>query len=109
MFQFTKHEAIFNRKTCKCHDKDLMEIRYPYSIRDKKISESIRKCDFLMTSDNGRATPTVNRKYYTKFISEMAITETVLCQFAVWTPKETFMEETILDRNYWKKVSINLN
>ena len=42
--------------TCKCHGKGLIEIKCPYRIHDKKISESFRECDFLITNDNGRVT-----------------------------------------------------
>ena len=39
----------------------------------------------------------------------MAITETVYCYFVVWTPKETFMEKIIFDRNHWQEILINLD
>ena len=62
--------------TCKCHRKVLIEIKYPYSICEKKISECVRECDFLITNDNGRVTLSRNHKYYTQVTSQMAITET---------------------------------
>ena len=48
--------------TCKCHGKDLIEIKCPYSIRKKKISKSVRECDFLITNGNGRFTLSRNHK-----------------------------------------------
>ena len=42
--------------TYKCHGKSFIEIKCPYSIRDKKISEPVGECDFLITNDNGRVT-----------------------------------------------------
>ena len=95
--------------TCKCHGKGLIEIKCPYSIREKKISESVRESDFLITNYNGRVTLYRNHKYYTQVISQMAIAETVFCYFVVWTPKETFMEKIIFNRNHWEKVLINLD
>ena len=46
---------------CKCHGKGLIEIKCLYSMRDKKISESVRECDFLVTNDNGRVPPSVSK------------------------------------------------
>ena len=47
---------------CKCHGKGLIEIKCPYSIRKKKISKSVRECDFLITNGNGRFTLSRNHK-----------------------------------------------
>lgn len=69
--------------TCKCHGKGLIDIKCQFRIRDKKTSESVRECGFLITSDNGRVTLSRNHKYYTQGISQMTITETVYCYFVV--------------------------
>ena len=39
--------------TCKCHGKSIIEIKCPYSIRDKFINQNIiSNCDFLCLKNN---------------------------------------------------------
>ena len=56
--------------TCKCYGKGLIQIKWLYRIRDKKISESVRECDFLVINDNGRVPLSRKPKYCTQVISK---------------------------------------
>ena len=56
--------------TCKCYGKGLIQIKWLYRIRDKKTSESVTECDFLVINDNGRVPLSRKPKYCTQVISK---------------------------------------
>ena len=59
--------------SCKCHGKSLIEIKCPFSIRDKKISKSVSDWEFLKVSPEGNVFLYQSHRYYTQVISQMAI------------------------------------
>ena len=88
--------------TSKCHGKCLIEIKCLCSIRDKKILESVRECEFL-SSITAVESLSRNYKYCIQIICQMAIIETLFCHFVVWTPKEIFIEKCYLIETTWQK------
>ena len=78
--------------SCKCHRKSLIEIKCPFSIRDKKISKSVSDCKFLKVSPEGNVFLSQSHRYYTQVISQMAISEIKKCYF-VWTLPRIFLSK----------------
>lgn len=93
--------------TCKCHGTALIEIKCPYTIRNKTITEGAKECQFLATTDDAIKLSKTH-KYYTQIISQMAIANIDKCYFIVWTNKDLFMEIVTFDEKHWKNVKTNL-
>ena len=93
--------------TCKCHNSKLIEIKCPYSIRNKTIADGYKQCDFLKTIDD-KIQLNKNHKYYTQVISQMAVTGIHECSFIVWTLCDIFVQTIHFDNKHWEKVKSNL-
>ena len=94
--------------SCKCHVKSTIEIKCPYSLKDKELAfADIDNCSFLVVSD-GQVMLKRTHKYYTQIISQMALTNTNQAYFVVWTQKDLLVEEIKFDPEHWKRVSINV-
>ena len=86
--------------SCKCHRKALIEIKCSFSIRDKKIRESVNDCEFLKVSPEGNIFLFRSHRYYTQVISQMIV---------VWTPKDLSVQDIPFNVKHWQEVSITLN
>ena len=61
--------------SCKCHGRFTLEIKCSFNIRDQKITDGMKECEFL-TISSGNITINKGHKYYTGIMSQMAITKT---------------------------------
>ena len=61
--------------SCKCHGRFTLEIKCSFNIRDQKITDGMKECEFL-TISSGNITINKGHKYYTGIVSQMAITKT---------------------------------
>ena len=84
---------------CKCHSKSAIEVKCPYSIKDKSVLEGVRNCDYL-TIANGKVTINKSHKYYTQITAQIMLSESSQGFFVVWTEKDIFVE----DQTHWYKV-----
>jgi len=93
---------------CKCHGISTIEIKCPYSMRDKKIKDCVKECSFLFLNKNGEIIIKKSHKYYTQVISQMALTKTNQAYFVVWTLVDHVVISVEFDKVHWEKVSVNL-
>ena len=88
---------------CKCHGKTLIQIKYPFNIRNKTIQESVHECFFLPEKD-GALTLLRTHRYYTQIISQMGVTGIHSCYFIVWTLKDISVQIVNLMNNHRTKL-----
>ena len=67
--------------SCKCHGFCIVEIKFPFNIRDKLITENVSECSFLELNEMGNIQLKKSHKYYTQVISKIALTKVQLCYF----------------------------
>ena len=71
--------------SCKCHGFCVVEIKYPFNIRDELITENVGECSFLELNEMGNKQLKRSYKYYTQVSSKIALAKAQLCYFVVWT------------------------
>ena len=103
---------------CSCCSYGTLEVKCPYSLRDKSLKEEILKGDFYVKkNDDGNFILRQNHCYYYQVQLEMYVTGAQYCDFVVWTPSEficvrvprnnEFLTKALtIGDMYWKKVII---
>lgn len=95
--------------TFKCHGRSAIEVKCPYSLKDKHLNSwTIRDCDILTVID-GHLKLKQTHKYYTQVISQMALTNSTQSYFVVWTTKGVIVERIMFDEKHWLNVLANLD
>lgn len=96
--------------TCKCNccSDMVLEIKCPFSIRDKSVHESWGETDFL--EQNGdEIVLKQSHKYYTQIQSQLALTKCRRGYFVVWTSVgEPIIQIVDIDSEFCSKVINNL-
>ena len=77
-----------------------LEIKCPFSISHKSPRDPDVKLPFLKMINNEQKL-NQNHKYYTQCQQHMAITGTEKCYFYVYTSHGFYLEEILLDNDYW--------
>ena len=80
--------------SCKCHGFCVVEIKCPFNIRDKLLTENDSECSFLELHEMGNIQLKRSHKYYTQVISQIALAKAQLCDFVVLTSKDLIVELT---------------
>ena len=92
---------------CTCCGYGVVEVKCPYSLRDKSLREEVLQNRFYIGhSANGYF---LQRKhnYYFQVQHEMSVTGTTYCDFIVWTPTESVIfriekDQSFIDNMYEK-------
>ena len=92
---------------CKCHGKTLLEIKCPFSIRNKTIQKGVHECLFLVQKD-GVLTLSRTHTYHTQIISQMRVTGIHSCYFIVWKLKDISVQIVKFNEQLLSKVNTNL-
>lgn len=92
---------------CKCHGKSVVEIKCPYNIKDRKIADGVKQCDFLAMEENTIVLKK-SHKYYTQINSQIALSHSTCGYFVVWTTEDILIQQIEFDEMHWLSVSTNL-
>eukprot|EP00111_Clytia_hemisphaerica_P018263 TCONS_00054007-protein len=95
--------------TCKC--KECVEVKCPYSLREKSIieGETYRELGYLELNNNELRLKK-NHSYDAQVNGQMAITGTQYSFFVVWTPKgPPLILKVAFDQEYWYDMLPNLS
>jgi YqaJ-like viral recombinase domain len=83
----------------------VLEIKCPYSGRDKTISELINSgYDHIQYGMDDKLQLKVNSNYYCQVQGEMAIKKVTKSHFVVWTPKDMAVIDVPFDEQYWNEI-----
>jgi putative phage-type endonuclease len=80
--------------SCDCCGEGVIEVKCPFCVKDKKISESDDKIEFL---NHGKLKE--NHKYYYQVQTQMLITEKEFCDFVVWTQEDMTVQRIEPDQD----------
>ena len=83
---------------CKCCGKGVLEVKCPYSCRDKSFSEKMEANNvFLEQSQEGNLELKKNHQYYYQIQMQMKFCEVDHGDFVVWSHKELFIQRMAID------------
>ena len=86
--------------SCDCHGNFLIEIKCPYTLREKKnVGECLGEKNFFLDNDlklkNGH-------RYFTQVQMQMAIYNIKACHFVVWNPQYELVSQKLETTNQCK-------
>ena len=85
------------------HPQGLVEIKNPFSVRDKEIREACNSSAFCLQIDKKTSNIQLNQRhdYYYQTQCQMYCTDTQWCDFVVRTNKDLHVERIHRDRKWW--------
>ncbi len=95
---------------CKCCGKYCIEVKCPFSIRDKSPLDpaSILALPYLTNSSDNGTSLKRSHKYFTQCQMQMGVTEINKSIFIIWTPHGIFQEEINFDNSLWESLKESL-
>ncbi|KAL7404051.1 hypothetical protein ABVT39_008939 [Epinephelus coioides] len=77
--------------TCACHGPGILEIKCPFSAKDRTLRECVKDSRFCLTdTEEVGMTHKVDHSYMYQVQAQMCVAEVKYCGFVVWTPQELF-------------------
>ena len=84
-------------KVCGC-----IEIKCPFSARDKLVGDACMKSQFFCTKDeNNVVTLKRNHNYYYQIQGQLSVLKLEWCDFVVWTNVDLHVERIKADEKFW--------
>jgi len=83
------------------HPYGFLEIKCPYSVRDKTPLEAAADSSFYCTIGDGDLVLKRSHSYYSQIQGQMAIGERTWCDFVVYTSKGLNVQRIQFDHQYW--------
>lgn len=89
---------------CSCHGKRLVEVKCPYTLRDK--SRTVQSLDFIKTDENGTLfLKTTGNSYFDQIQGQMGVTGIHKCDLVVFDGSRVEIIEVSFDSEYWLKLA----
>ena len=79
----------------------IAEVKCPFKHRESSIEEACKDPSFCLEKKDGKILLKRSHNYYYQVIGQLGITGAVSCYFVVWTLNDVFIEEVILDKEFW--------
>ena len=81
-----------------------LEIKCPFSARDKSIHEACSVSQFFCKTDNkGTITLKQSHNYFYQIQGQLAVLNLKWCDFVVWTTKDLHIERVHFDEVFWNR------
>ena len=88
---------------CSCCGKGTLEIKCPYSCRDKAFEEASKdKSFYLQRNDEGDLLLTKDHVYYYQIQIQMEVCQTEYCDFVVWSKDQLLCQRILYDKEFIK-------
>lgn len=88
---------------CSCCGKGTLEIKCPYSCRDKAFEEASKdKSFYLQSNDEGDLLLTKDHVYYYQIQMQMEVCQTEYCDFVVWSKDQLLCQRILYDKEFIK-------
>lgn len=88
-----------------CYDGNVVgciEIKCPYSARDKSVAEACLTPQFFCKMDENRVIQLKKRhNYYYQIQGQLAVLNLQWCDFIVWTRNDIYVERIHYDKKFW--------
>ncbi|KAK1895789.1 Exonuclease [Dissostichus eleginoides] len=84
--------------TCACHEPGILEIKCPFSAKDRSLLECTKDSRFCLTvPEGGVMSLKLDHSYMYQVQAQMRVAEVMFCDFVVWTPQELFKQRIMFD------------
>ena len=83
---------------CACCGRGVIEIKCPYSCRDKTFLEANGEKHFFLELVDGKKQLKRNHTYYYQVQAQMKFCQCLYCDFVVWSEKDIVIERIVPDR-----------
>lgn len=84
--------------TCSCHEPGVLEIKCPFSAKDRTLRECVKDPRFCLTvTEEGVMSLKLDHGYMYQVQTQMRVAEVTYCDFVVWTPQEVFIQRIVFD------------
>ena len=88
---------------CQCCGNGLLEIKCPFVLKDKTITEQLLNSNFCLEEVNGQLMLKRDHAYYYQVQCQLAVSEASYCDFFLWSKKEHYMERIYFDEIFWNQ------
>lgn len=95
--------------SCACCGDGLLEIKCPYSIRDRDPTKMLPTAGFYLESSADGLRLSHSHSYYYQVQGQLAVCERAYCDFVCWTPLGMHIERIYPDTSHWEKVKPKLD
>lgn len=88
--------------TCSCHEPGMLEIKCPFSAKDRTLRECAKDSRFCLTvTEEGVMSLKLDHSYMYQVQAQMRVAEVTYCDFVVWTPQEHFIQRILFDGTFF--------
>lgn len=91
--------------SCNCCGKGVVEVKCPFSCKDKSLQEVIKSKTFYIKKKGLFFELSNNHAYYYQVQHEMYVFGVSYCDFVVWTPKEFIVAQVPADNEFMKTLT----
>ena len=95
--------------SCTCCGKGVIEIKCPYSIRDRDPAAAVDTANFYLEHSEGGIKHSKTHAYYYQIQSQLAICDRPYCDFVCWTTCGMDLERITRDPMVWGKIQPKLD
>ena len=85
---------------CACCGRGVIEIKCPYSCRDKTFLEATGEKDLFLDVVDGKQQLKRKHTYYYQVQAQMKFCQCLYCDFVVWSEKDTVIERIVPDMEF---------
>ncbi len=85
---------------CSCCGYGVLEIKCPYSCRDKTLQERVDESKFYLSKIGGDLSLDVYHAYYFQVQLQLKLSGANYCDFAVWNEDDLFIQRLTLDEPF---------
>lgn len=89
--------------SCDCCGEGCVEIKCPFCIRDKQITDAVDSVAFL-EMENGQPTLKKTHGYYYQVQTQLFLCEREFCDFVTWTQGDMIVERIEPDEDFWEDI-----
>ena len=86
--------------TCECCGRGVLEVKHPFSCKDKTFLEATAETRFFLTKQNGTFILKRNHAYYYQIQLQMKVCGTSFGDFIVWRENELVVERIANDDTF---------
>ena len=86
--------------SCSCCGNGVLEIKCPYSCKDKSFVTKSNESSFFLTNENGTLLLNVYHAYYFQVQAQMKFCSLSYSDFVVWREEELFVQRIYLDEPF---------
>ena len=89
---------------CDCHGEGILEVKFPYILRDEDITTASEGATCLSKDTDGNLKLHVNHAYYYQVQCQLFVCGYAYGDFVVWTQRSCHCERIVKDDTFWEEM-----